>query len=317
MKVFITGGTGQLGRFLVEKCVEKGYEVTVLANRRNIENPKANYLYGNLTKYTVDDFVGLITGCNVVINIAAEISIPDSYSRPELYFETNTMSVLRLARACMAAGIEKFVQTSTSETYGTAQNIPITENHLCNPQSPYAASKAATDYMLKSFVKSYDFNAVILRPFNFYSEYQSQKALIPSLAVQMITKDVIKVGSLDTRRDLTHASDTAEAYIKVIEKVDFTAIKGQELNVCSGNCILGNDILLAIQNILGKEVKVEQDPARMRPRDSEVQILKGDYSRIHLILGWKPEIQFFDGLKRTVEYIKEHINEYAPDKYVI
>lgn len=336
-KVLVTGSKGFLGLHMVRSLKQRGFDVTELVE------PGTIVMEGNCISCNIADLgdsasrgglnfkelVEELKQQDAIIHLGAQISIPLSIKDPELFMKTNTMGTFYLLQAAREAGIKIFLATSTSEVYGTAQYTPIDEKHPICPQSPYAASKAAADSVCHSFYRSYGFPVVIMRPFNMTGPGQSDRALIPTLISQVLTKDEIKVGRLDTLRDYVDARDVAEIYTQVLVKND-VSMYGNAHNIATGKSYSGLQVLNMISDITGKNPKIIIDKERMRGFTSEVEVLKGDSSKLSKlltqsnfsILGPKSKPGYTyreleDTLKDTIEYIKQNPEKYNPNKYNI
>jgi nucleoside-diphosphate-sugar epimerase len=243
----------------------------------------------------------IVEGCDTVFHLAALIGIPYSYVSPRQNLDTNAGGTLNLLEAARAAGVSRFVHTSTSEVYGTAQYVPIDEQHPLVGQSPYAASKIAADQVTVSYARSFALPAVIVRPFNTFGPRQSMRAVIPTIATQALWSDVIRLGSLDTTRDFTFVRDTALGFIHAAEAAD---VDGQTFNLGVGKEIAIGELSQLIRDIVGRDLPVEQEDSRMRPAASEVDRLCSNPSRAHELLGWSPEYDLRAGLELTIEWIR-------------
>lgn len=343
MNILITGGTGFLGSHLVERLLNLGHKVFVISKvpsifvyinknqifHLNIQkelieesigyiDERAYYIYEDLNRLTEEELVVILENNKIeaICHLAAEISIPKSYTDPMLFVQTNTITTTKLFLAAKKVNIYKFIHTSTSETYSTALYSPMDENHPTNASSPYAASKLAGDKIGESFYKSFDFPIIILRCFNMFGSRQSSRAVIPSLISQVLTMNEIKVGNLETYRDFTFVTDTAEAFIKAL----FTENKqclGQVINIGYGETFLIRDVLNMILKNVDREVKLIEDIQRIRPEKSEVMKLICDNKKARQLLEWEPKIKFEEGLKVTVEFIKNNLKLFNTKKYNI
>ncbi|TET42753.1 MAG: NAD-dependent epimerase/dehydratase family protein, partial [Elusimicrobia bacterium] len=251
-------------------------------------------------------------GIDVVFNLAALISIPYSYLHPQEVIETNTLGTVNILTAAKDEKIEKVIQTSTSEVYGTAQYVPIDEKHPKQPQSPYSASKIAADAIALSFYYSFNLPVAIIRPFNTYGPRQSDRAVIPTLISQALVKEKILMGSTTPTRDFNFVSDTVEGFIKVAESEKSV---GEEINIGSGCEISIGELAEKIVFLVGKRAKLVKDEKRVRPKKSEVERLLADNSKARKLLGWSPRVNLDTGLRKTIEWIKEHSDFYKPDTY--
>lgn len=250
----------------------------------------------------------------IVFHLGAQIAIPYSYVNPRDYFEVNTLGSLNVAQACLSAGVSRLVHTSTSEVYGTAQTIPITEDHPLEPQSPYAASKVAADKLMDSFHRSFDLPMTIVRPFNTYGPFQSARAIIPTIVSQALAGGPVRLGSLHPRRDLTFVEDTAAGFLAVARS---SGTIGMTLQLGTGEDVSVGDLVELIGELIGKELVVEQDSERVRPSKSEVNLLKSDPAMVGERTGWRAAVPLREGLARTIEWIEHNLTRYRIDQYVI
>jgi NAD dependent epimerase/dehydratase len=324
-KVLVTGAGGFIGSHLVESLLAKGADVRAFVkyNGRNdwgmlsdlpAESLKSiEVVMGNIC----DPFFvrKAVLGCDYVFHLAALIGIPYSYVAPADYVMTNIQGTLNVLEACRSEGISRMVHTSTSETYGTAQYVPIDEKHPMQGQSPYSASKIGADRMVESYFRSFELPAVIIRPFNTFGPRQSARAFIPTVITQALTRDKIVMGSLEPVRDMTYVKDTAEGFIQVglAEKTI-----GQEINLGVGYGETIGSMAKMILRLAGKEnTPIEQDPARIRPSKSEVMKLISNNSKALELSGWKPRYTLEEGLAETMEWIKKHLDLYKPNTYAV
>ena len=249
---------------------------------------------------------------DIIFHLGSLIAIPYSYIHPRETIETNVIGTLNILTAAKENGIEKIVHTSTSEVYGTARYVPIDEDHPLQGQSPYSASKIGADKIAESFYCAFDLPVAIIRPFNTYGPKQSARAVIPTIITQALTKEKIFLGSLHPTRDYTYVTDVVEGFIKVAESPKSV---GDVINIGSNFEISIGDLANKIISLLGKKTEIITDPARIRPQDSEVERLWCDNTKAKRLLGWVPKTALDDGLKRTIEWISEHINLYKPELY--
>ncbi|HHU17970.1 MAG TPA: SDR family NAD(P)-dependent oxidoreductase [Clostridiales bacterium] len=324
-KVLVTGAEGFIGSHLTERLVELGAQVTALAQYNSFnhwgwidtfdKNIRDNIIVvtGDIREY--DGMKKIIKGQEIVFHLAALIAIPYSYVSPMAYVKTNVEGTVNILEACREFGIEKFIHTSTSETYGTAKYVPIDENHPLQGQSPYSASKIAADKMVESYYRSYNLPVVTLRPFNTYGPRQSARAVIPTIIAQILSGvKEIKLGSLSPTRDFTYVKDTVEAFVKVAE-ADNTI--GEVINAGSNYEISIGDLTKKIINLMGIDVKVICDEQRIRPEKSEVNRLWADNTKIKKLTGWEPKYPLYDGLMETISWMKENYRYYKNDIYNI
>lgn len=323
-KVLVTGSEGFIGSHLTERLVELGADVTALVQYNSFNNwgwidtfdknvkDSLNVITGDIREY--DNMKRMMKGQQVVFHLAALIAIPYSYLSPMAYVRTNVEGTTNVLEACREEeGIEKIVHTSTSETYGTALYVPIDEKHPMQGQSPYSASKIGADKMAESFYRSFNLPIATLRPFNTYGPRQSARAVIPTIISQILSgKKEIKLGSLTPTRDFNYVKDTAEAFIKVAES-DKTI--GEVINAGSNYEISIGDTVKKIIDILGQDVKIMCDDERIRPEKSEVNRLWADNTKIKQLTDWTPKYTIEDGLKETIEWIKDNMKYFKTDIY--
>jgi nucleoside-diphosphate-sugar epimerase len=256
-----------------------------------------------------------VEGCDYVFHLAALIGIPYSYVAPSDYVAVNIQGTTNVLQACRSHGTTRLVHTSTSETYGTAQYVPIDENHPMQGQSPYSASKIGADKMVESYYNSFELPTVIVRPFNTFGPRQSARAFIPTVISQALTRDKLRMGSPEPVRDMTFVKDTAEGFITV-GLCDKAIGRTVNLGVGDGDTI-GN-ITQMILKLLGKpDMPIERDPARIRPSKSEVMRLVSDNSLAKELSGWEPKYTLEQGLAETIDWIRIHLDKYRPDEYAI
>ncbi len=321
-QILLTGAGGFIGSHLAARLVELGGRVRALVryNSRNdwglLEQLPQNILReievvaGDIT----DPFSTrrAVQGCSLVFHLAALIAIPYSYMAPAQYVAVNCGGTLNLLEAARAEGVVRFIHTSTSETYGTAQYTPIDETHPLQGQSPYSASKIGADKLAESYHLSFDLPVVTVRPFNTYGPRQSARAVIPTIITQALTGDIIRLGNLEPRRDLTYVADTVEGFIKAATA---PAALGQVINLGTGSTVSIGEIANNIIEILGQPKTIVSTAERSRPEASEVWHLESDNRKAREILGWQPRIPLREGLAETMAYIREHLHRYKPDIY--
>lgn len=318
----MTGAGGFIGSHLVERLVELGARVRALVryNSRNdwglvellparIKN-EIEVVLGDLTDPHSTN--RLVQGCGIIFHLAALIAIPFSYIAPGHYVATNCGGTLNLLEAARQHGVDRFVHTSTSETYGTAQYTPIDEAHPLKGQSPYAASKIGADKLAESYYLSFALPVVTLRPFNTYGPRQSARAIIPTIISQGLSGEKISLGRLTPIRDLTFVSDTVAGFIMVAE---CSQAVGEVINVGSGRAITIGELAGQIIALLGGSQEIRADEARLRPDASEVMELVCDFSKARELLGWEPRVSLEEGLSRTITYIRDHLHLYKPRLY--
>ena len=253
-----------------------------------------------------------VMGCQIVFHLGALISIPYSYHHPAQVAETNFMGTLNILLACRDLGVERLIHTSTSEVYGTARQVPINEGHPLQGQSPYSASKIGADKLAESFYCTYNLPVVTVRPFNTYGPRQSARAVIPTIITQVLTQSTISLGSLETTRDFTYVDDTVAGFLKAAEA---NGVEGGVFNLGTGEEIRIGDLANKVIQKVGRAVKINVDPERLRPEKSEVLRLISDNRLARENLGWKPEVSFDKGLEATIDWIRNNIDQYQPGQY--
>jgi len=324
-KVLVTGAGGFIGSHLVEALLQKGANIRafvkyngrgdwgMLSDLPTESQKSIEVISGDIR----DPFFvrNAVQGCDYVFHLAALIGIPYSYVAPNDYVAVNIQGTVNILEACRSERTPRVVHTSTSETYGTAQYVPIDEKHPLQGQSPYSASKIGADKMAESYYNSFTLPVVTVRPFNTFGPSHSARAFIPTVISQAFTREKIVMGSLEPVRDMTFVKDTAEGFITVglCDKVI-----GQTVNLGVGYGETIGTMVKTILKILGKEhLQIEQDAARIRPANSEVKRLISNNLIAKEICGWKPSYTLEEGLAQTVEWIKKNINKYRPDRYAI
>lgn len=322
-KVLVTGGDGFIGSHLVEFLVSKGYDVRALAIYNS--NNDWGWLETSEVKNKIEIVMGdvrdpflckeITKGIDTVYHLAALIAIPYSYRAPHSYIETNINGTTNLCMAAMENGVKRFMHTSTSEVYGTAQYVPINEIHPLQPQSPYSASKIAADAMAMSFHNSFGFPLSIARPFNTYGPRQSARAVIPTIISQMLAgKKQIKIGDIKPTRDFNYVGDTVNGMYLITNSSESI---GETINIGSGFEISIEDTFQLIKKITGSQAKLLFDNERVRPEKSEVNRLWCDNSKISKLTSFKPEYTFEAGLRKTIEWFSnpENLKRYKVEIY--
>ena len=330
-KILVTGADGFIGSHLTEQLVREGYDVKafVLYNSFNSwgwldESPADIKKELEVFAGDIRDAHGVKTameGCDAVLNLAALIAIPYSYHSPDTYVDTNVKGALNVVQAARELGIEKVVQTSTSEVYGTAQFVPITEEHPLQGQSPYSASKIGADQIALSFYRSFGTPVALIRPFNTYGPRQSARAVIPTIITQLLNgKRKIKLGALSPTRDFNYVKDTVQGFISVMNSPKSI---GEVINIGSNFEVSIGDTAKIIAEAMDVEIEIETDEVRLRPEKSEVNRLWADNSKAKELLGWETKYGGRDGFKRglkeTIDWFadKENLKKYKADVYNI
>lgn len=322
-KVLVTGADGFIGSHLTEELVKKGYEVRafVYYNSFNtwgwLDTVDSDIIdHVEIFSGDIRDPHGVkisMEGCNAVFHLAALIGIPFSYHSPDAYVDTNIKGTLNVLQAARELGTERVLITSTSEVYGTAQYVPIDEKHPFQGQSPYSATKIGADRLAESFYRSFNLPVSIVRPFNTYGPRQSARAVIPTIISQLLSgKEEIKLGSLTPTRDFNYVKDTANGFISIYES-DKTI--GEEINIANGKEISIGDLARSLIDIINPKAKIVCDEERLRPEKGEVNRLLGSNEKIKRLTGWSPRYTIKDGIKETVEWIRNNQGVYKSDIY--
>ncbi|HEX3775567.1 MAG TPA: SDR family NAD(P)-dependent oxidoreductase [Polyangiaceae bacterium] len=322
-KVLVTGGGGFIGSHLCEELAQAGHEVRAFVryNGRGSHgflDGIAGTLGDRIEVVAADirDFDSVsraVAGCEQIFHLAALIGIPYSYESPLAYVRTNVEGTYNVLEAARRAGTKRVLVTSTSEVYGTARYTPIDEAHPLQPQSPYSASKIGADNLALSYHLSFETPVVVARPFNTFGPRQSARAIIPTLATQLLSKRPhIEVGSLDPVRDLTYVADTVSALITIANTDGFL---GKTVNVGTGEAISIAEIYERLVKIVGHRAELRQDPARVRPANSEVMKLVSNNELLRSTTGWKNQFDIDAGLAKTVDWLSANLDRYRPDRY--
>ncbi len=322
-KILVTGAGGFIGSHLTELLVQEGYDVRAFV-RYNSKN-NWGWLENSSVKNEIEVFTGdirdydsiyqALKGCNSVLHLAALIGIPYSYVSPKTYIDTNIVGTYNVLQASKELGLENIIITSTSETYGTAQYVPIDESHPIVGQSPYSATKIGADQIAISYYYAYNLPVKIIRPFNTYGPRQSARAVIPTILTQALAGvNKIRIGNLSPTRDLTFVLDTCDAFIEIYKSNKFI---GEVTNVGTGTEISIKDICSLIQKLLGEDLKFEIEEQRLRPEKSEVERLVCNNSKIKSLSNWTPKYDLEKGLTVTINWFKENFHLYKTNLYNI
>jgi dTDP-glucose 4,6-dehydratase len=330
-KILVTGADGFIGSHLTETLVRAGYEVKafVLYNSFNswgwLDHCAAD-VKGKFEVFAGDirDPHGVkeaMKDCDTVLHLAALIAIPYSYHSPDTYVDTNIKGTLNVLQASRELGVRRVVHTSTSEVYGSARFVPITEEHPLQGQSPYSATKIAADQLAYSFYASFHLPVVVARPFNTYGPRQSARAVIPTIITQIASgKKKIKLGAVSPTRDFNFVKDTVAGFIAVLESDKGC---GEVINFGSNFEISVGDTARLIAEVMNADIEILTDEVRLRPTHSEVERLWADNSKARELFGWAPKYAELDGFKRglaeTVEWIEDadNLRGYKADIYNI
>lgn len=323
--VLVTGAGGFIGSHLVEALVSRCRRVTALIHYdarpqwSNLEflapemKKEIEAIAGDVTD--AHQMRSLMRGKDTVFHLAALISIPYSYQAPETYLRTNAIGTLHVLEAARDAGVGRIVTTSTSECYGTARTVPMSEEHPLQAQSPYSASKIAADKVAESYFCSFNTPVAILRPFNTFGPRQSARAVIPAIVSQVLSEaPEVKLGSLDPVRDLTFVLDTVSGFIACAEA---EGVEGEVINLGVGQGISIGELAEKIIATSGIRKPIVCEEARVRPEASEVRKLISDNSKAKRLLGWQPAFSLEQGLERTIDFVAAHPHLYHSSRYVV
>jgi NAD dependent epimerase/dehydratase len=323
-KVLVTGAGGFVGSHLVEALVKSGAKVKAFVhyNSRNdwgmLENLDKNILREvEVTASDLRDADAVkkaIKGQQVIFHLGALIGIPYSYVNPRDVVDTNVDGTLNVLTAARDFDVEKIIHTSTSEVYGTAQYVPMDENHPVNPQSPYAASKLAADLLALSFYRSYDLPLGVIRPFNIYGPRQSARAIIPSIITQALLKKKVNLGSISPTRDLTFVTDSASGFI-AFAQCEKTV--GEVVNLGSNREVSISELIDVVSTCLNRKIRVTEEKKRVRPEKSEVERLFSDSRKAKALFGWNPKIDIEEGIRKTISWMEKNIDRYKEEIYNI
>jgi dTDP-glucose 4,6-dehydratase len=325
--VLVTGAGGFIGSHLTEALLARGARVRAFVRY----NSRGDV---GLLRYARTDIAGdrgaldvvagdlrdphavleAAEGCELVFHLGAMISIPYSYRHPAEVVGANVEGTLNVLEAARRTRPRRLVHTSTSEVYGSAQVVPIAEDHPLQGQSPYSASKIGADRIAESYFRSFDVQVITLRPFNTYGPRQSTRAVIPTIVTQALAGGPVRLGSLFPTRDFTYVDDTVRGFILAAEA---DGVAGCEVNLGTNQETSIGDLVSTIGRILQREIVVASEPERVRPERSEVLRLRADNSLAKRLLGWEPQISLEAGLRRTIDWIREHAELFQPGVYQV
>ena len=321
-RVLVTGGGGFIGSHLAERLAREGANVRAMVHYNALgtrgwldHSPMCNdieIVAGDICDQ--DSVRQTMRDCEVVFHLAALIAIPYSYRAPMSYVRTNVEGTLNVLQAARELDVQRILHTSTSEVYGTARSVPISEEHPLQGQSPYSASKIGADKLAEAFHLSHRVPVVTIRPFNAFGPRQSARAVIPTIITQCLAGETIRLGSLHPTRDMNFVENIVDGYL--LAGVAPAAI-GQTINLGSGREISIGDLAHLIAKTLGEPIRIEAETQRIRPAKSEVERLVADNTRASALLGWTPRVDLEVGLELTVAWMRKNLNFYRPGTYVL
>lgn len=328
-KILVTGSDGFIGSHLTERLVQEGYDVRAFVNYNSFNSwgwldhsPQEIVSQVEIFSGDIRDPHGVkkaMENCDVVMHLAALIAIPYSYHSPDTYVDTNIKGTLNIMQAARELEVEKVIHTSTSEVYGTAKFVPITEEHPLQGQSPYSASKIGADQMALSFYSSFGLPVSVIRPFNTYGPRQSARAVIPTIITQIAAgQKTIKLGSLHPTRDFNYVKDTVRGFISMAQS---DRSVGEVINIGSNYEVSIGQTAEFIAELMGQDIEIVTEDNRLRPEKSEVERLWADNSKAKELLGWEPDYSGTEGFKRglaeTIEWFinPSHLSQYKAGIY--
>jgi NAD dependent epimerase/dehydratase len=315
-KILITGADGFIGSHLTEYLVNEGYKVRAFVYYNSFNSNGWLDSISPEIKNKIEFFSGDIRdpngvrdamkGIDIVFHLAALIAIPFSYHSPDSYIDTNVKGTLNILQAARDNNVSRVIVTSTSEVYGSAQFVPITESHPKQPQSPYSASKIGADAIADSFYRSFNLPVSIVRPFNTYGPRQSARAVIPTIITQLLNgAEEIKLGDITPTRDLLYVKDTINGFLKITQ---CEKLIGQEVNIATQSEISIGDIAQLLINKINPKAKIITDTIRIRPQKSEVFRLYGSNEKLKLYTDWQQQFSLEKGLDETIEWFSNAVN---------
>jgi NAD dependent epimerase/dehydratase len=321
-RVLVTGADGFIGSHVVERLVAEDAQVRALCAYNS------NGSFGWLDDLpdvlgAVDARLGdvrdagsverAVDGCEIVLHLAALIAIPYSYEAPRSYVDTNVNGTLNVLEAVRRTGVSRLVHTSTSEVYGTPDQVPITEDHPLRGQSPYSASKIGADKLCEAWACSFETPVVVLRPFNTFGPRQSARAVITTVLSQLLAgRREIRLGSTTPRRDFTFVTDTVDGFVRAATA---PLAPGQVMQLGTGTTVSIGELVERAAKALDVDVTVVEEARRVRPDASEVQVLLSDPGRARELLGWRPTVSLDEGLARTAAWLAARGRPIDPDRY--
>ncbi len=325
--VLVTGSDGFIGSHLVERLVADGAQVKAfcLYNsngstgwldesepfKQAVRDGQAEVVLGDIRD--PEHVMASVGGVDVVLHLAALIAIPFSYVAPRSYVETNIIGTLNVLEAVRRQGTPRMINTSTSEVYGTPEEVPITEAHPLRGQSPYSATKISADKMCESYALSFDTPVMTLRPFNTFGPRQSFRAVIPTVLSQMLAgADQIRLGAVSPKRDFTYVTDTADGFVRAALA---GVAPGVTIQLGTGRTVSVGEVVEICKKVTGSTAEIVTDEARIRPEGSEVEILLSDPSNAHATFGWAPTVTLEEGLSRTADWLRPRVDAETAGRY--
>ena len=330
-RILVTGADGFIGSHLTETLVRQGARVRAFCLYNSFGSRGHLDRLDAAVRGEIDFFTGdirdsgsaraAVQGCDIVLHLAALIAIPYSYAAPESYVDTNIRGTLNLLTAAKELGVRKFVHTSTSEVYGTAQYVPIDEKHPLNAQSPYAATKVGADQMAIAFQRSFGLPVAVIRPFNTFGPRQSARAVLPTIITQVASgKNEIRLGNLKATRDFCYVKDTVAGFLAVMRSEKAV---GEVTNIGSDFEVSIGDAADIIAELMGRKITIRVDEERLRPDASEVERLWAATEKAKALTDWKPQYSgregFQRGLTETIAWFKDprNLEGYDPTRYQV
>lgn len=318
-RVLVTGAGGFIGSHLTERLVREGAEVRVLLHYNALGS--LGWLDSSEVTKDIETIRGdiadrdsvdaAVKGSDIVFHLAALIGIPYSYTAPGHYVRTNIDGTLNVLQSARSSGVERVLHTSTSEVYGSAQYVPIDEAHPLVGQSPYAATKIGADQLALSFFRSFELPVVVVRPFNTYGPRQSVRAVIPTIITQLMAGRQVRLGTLETSRDLNFVLDTVDGFVRAATA---DSVLGETINIGSGHSVSIEQLVMIISRLMERDPEIVLENTRLRPERSEVTRLLADNAKAQSLLGWHPKYSLEEGLAETIQWFS--LGRHAADPAV-
>jgi dTDP-glucose 4,6-dehydratase len=319
-QVLVTGAGGFIGSHLAEELTRAGAGVRAMVHYNSAG--RRGWLDQSPLRTSMECVAGDITdagsvysamqGCDTVFHLGALIAIPYSYVAPASYVQTNVVGTLNVLEAARRLGTRRVVHTSTSEVYGTALQVPISETHPLQGQSPYSATKIGADKLAESYFRSFETPVVTVRPFNTYGPRQSARAVLPTIITQCLAGSSVRLGSVSPTRDLNYVADTVRGFMACA--LCDQAV-GRTINVGSGREISVGDLAQKVAELIGCQLQIQCDEQRIRPNNSEVERLLADNRLARELVGWVPQVTLEEGLRRTIDWFRENSAGYQANVY--